>query len=156
MILHTPETLRPGNALIAATDDEGNILWSWHIWVPRTAITTDSYGDIWGSPAMSRDLGALIDVVKGEEASSEAYGLSYQWGNKNPYPAPSAFKASSPAKEGLHLKRLSLILPFWATRTTVTGFPFQTIHFGPTRRRQSMTLVLLDTVFPSATAASRS
>ncbi len=98
MILHTPETLRPGNALIAATDDEGNILWSWHIWVPRTAITTDSYGDIWGSPAMSRDLGALIDVVKGEETSSEAYGLSYQWGNKNPYPAPSAFKASSPAK----------------------------------------------------------
>ncbi|MBQ9185112.1 MAG: hypothetical protein IJ151_04505 [Bacteroidales bacterium] len=99
MIFHTPETLRPGNALIAAVAESGDVLWSWHIWVPRTAITTSSYGDIMGAPLMSRDLGALVDAASDTETaqSSEAFGLSYQWGNKNPYPAPAALKSSSPA-----------------------------------------------------------
>ena len=97
MILHTPDELHAGNALVAAVDAEGKVLWSWHIWVPQTAIATNSYGDIWGSPCMSRDLGALIDATADGEMVSEAYGLSYQWGNKNPYPAPAGFKASKPA-----------------------------------------------------------
>ena len=97
MILTTPETLRPGNALVAAIDADGAVKWSWHIWVPRTAITTNSYGDIWGAPCMSRDLGALIDAPTGATMDSEAYGLSYQWGNKNPYPSPKEFKSSSQA-----------------------------------------------------------
>ncbi len=33
----TPETLKPGNAVIAAKDVDGKIIWSWHIWIPETA-----------------------------------------------------------------------------------------------------------------------
>ena len=97
MILHTPETLRPGNALIAAVDDKENIVWSWHIWVPETPISTNSYGDIFGAACMSRDLGALVDASIDGEMTPAAYGLSYQWGNKNPYPSPKAFKSGSQA-----------------------------------------------------------
>ncbi|MBR4757144.1 MAG: hypothetical protein IK076_09400, partial [Bacteroidales bacterium] len=31
--IKTPSTLKDGNALVAAKDASGNILWSWHIWV---------------------------------------------------------------------------------------------------------------------------
>jgi hypothetical protein len=41
VVFTTPETLKPGNAVIAAKDDAGVILWSWHIWVPATAIETN-------------------------------------------------------------------------------------------------------------------
>jgi len=98
MIFHTPDVLVPGNAVLAALDEAGNALWSWHIWVPKTAITTDSYGDIFGSPAMDRDLGALIPVTAGEAAvDATSYGLSYQWGRKDPFPGPQALKSSKPA-----------------------------------------------------------
>ena len=98
MIFHTPDVLVPGNAVLAARDEQGNVLWSWHIWVPKTAITTNSYGDIFGSPAMDRDLGALIPVTAGEAAvEATSYGLSYQWGRKDPFPGPQALKSSKPA-----------------------------------------------------------
>ena len=98
MIFHTPETLRPGNAVLAAVDDQGEVLWSWHIWVPQTTITKASYGDIFGAEAMDRDLGALIPVTAGEApVAPESYGLSFQWGRKDPFPGPKAFKSSSAA-----------------------------------------------------------
>ena len=44
VVFATPETLKPGNAVIAAKDAAGIILWSWHIWVPATEIVTADYG----------------------------------------------------------------------------------------------------------------
>ena len=69
-----------GNAIIAAKDGEGNILWSWHIWVTdfdaeETACTFPS-----GAVMMDRNLGALnnsTDVL--------SFGLLYQWGRKDPF-----------------------------------------------------------------------
>ena len=80
----TPDTLKPGNALIAATDAEGKIIWSWHIWIPKTAITTASYDGLFGKDAMSRNLGALEDADEAG-ASAESCGLLYQWGRKDPF-----------------------------------------------------------------------
>ncbi|MBR1406778.1 MAG: hypothetical protein IJ578_07600 [Bacteroidales bacterium] len=98
MIFHTPETLRPGNAVLAALDEAGNALWSWHIWVPQTAITTSSYGDIFGAEAMDRNLGALLPATAGTDPlAPETFGLSYQWGHKDPFPGPQAYKSSKPA-----------------------------------------------------------
>jgi len=74
----TPSALEPGNALIAAKDSSGKILWSWHIWIPKTAPTASTYGDLATSPLMSRNLGALVDA--GSTANAESYGLYYQWG----------------------------------------------------------------------------
>ena len=80
----TPETLKPGNALVAAKNASGTILWSWHIWVPRTKITA-SGSMLSERSIMSRNLGALVDAG-GSSANTESYGLLYQWGRKDPFP----------------------------------------------------------------------
>ena len=93
----TPETLKPGNAVIAAKDAGGVILWSWHIWVPGTEIKTDTYG-IYSVPMMDRNLGALVAAPADAEAPVESYGFFYQWGRKDPFPGPAATSGSGFAK----------------------------------------------------------
>lgn len=88
----TPETLHEGNALIAAKDSEGNILWSWHIWVPSTTITSSTYGDVSKVRMMDRNLGALV-IAEGDadnDIAVESCGLFYQWGRKDPFPGPGS------------------------------------------------------------------
>ena len=98
MIFHTPETLHPGNAVIALRDEAGTILWSWHIWVPKTAIKTESYGGIMGAPMMSRNLGALVDCEAGESPVDPlSYGMVYQWGRKDPFTAAGEFNSGDQA-----------------------------------------------------------
>lgn len=81
-----------GNALVAATDPEGKILWSWHLWITdydpaETDFTTEpnSSGTTW--TFMDRNLGAL-NTNKGDFGS---FGMLYQWGRKDPFPAPASF-----------------------------------------------------------------
>ena len=81
----TPDQLKPGNAVIAAKDASGVILWSWHIWVPATAIETADYG-IFSAPMMDRNLGALVVAAADESIAVESFGLTYQWGRKDPFP----------------------------------------------------------------------
>lgn len=85
----TPSTLLPGNALIAAKDALDNIIWSWHIWIPADAITTNTYG-IFNHELMDRNLGALVAATAGSPAPVESFGLTYQWGRKDPFPGPKA------------------------------------------------------------------
>jgi len=69
-----------GNSVVYAKNKNGDIVWSWHIWVtgynPSTTHVTYN-GKVW----MDRNLGA-----KTNGTSSTAYGLSYQWGRKDPFP----------------------------------------------------------------------
>ena len=82
IFIKTPAVIRDGNALIAAYDDYGHILWSWHIWVcngynaDATAITISGSGKI-----MDRNLGAISSVADNPLAN----GLFYQWGRKDPF-----------------------------------------------------------------------
>ena len=85
IVFATPETLKPGNALIAAKDAEGKILWSWHIWIPKTEFTAGSYGYMTDYLIMSRNLGALIDTEAGAAADPQSFGLLYEWGRKDPF-----------------------------------------------------------------------
>lgn len=82
----TPETLKPGNALIAAKDANGVILWSWHIWIPKTEIAIVDDANYSVKKSMSRNLGALEDAVSGTMATVESFGLLYEWGRKDPFP----------------------------------------------------------------------
>lgn len=86
-----PASVHAGNALIAAKDNSDNILWSWHIWVPSTAYSNDSYGGVHKTNIMSRNLGALDDISAGttEVIAVENIGLMYQWGRKDPFMGPS-------------------------------------------------------------------
>ena len=95
VVFTTPETLKPGNAVIAAKDDAGVILWSWHIWVPATAIETNTYG-LFNAALMDRNLGALVAATEAE-APVESFGLTYQWVRKDPFVGPKAVNSGSNA-----------------------------------------------------------
>lgn len=74
------DPFKKGNAVLAAKDEAGKILWSWHIWLteqPEDQVYNNEAGTF-----MDRNLGAT-SAVPGE---SEAIGLLYQWGRKDPFP----------------------------------------------------------------------
>ena len=99
LYIQTPETLKPGNALIAARGSNDAIIWSWHIWIPKTAFTTNSYDGLFDAVAMSRNLGALVDAAGSneKEESVESCGLLYQWGRKDPFPGVGVMASSTSA-----------------------------------------------------------
>ena len=81
-----PASLHAGNALIAVKDDKGTILWSWHIWVPGTAINDIDEGfAAAGKKIMDRNLGALYVAATGGTPDYNTHGLYYQWGRKDPF-----------------------------------------------------------------------
>ena len=88
IVFSTPEKLNPGNALIAAVDADGAILWSWHIWIPATEIASADYG-IHPKEMMDRNLGALVAAEAGNSPINiQSVGFVYQWGRKDPFPGP--------------------------------------------------------------------
>lgn len=74
-----------GNALIAIKSADGEILWSWHIWVSNEPIATSTHNGIeW----MTRNLGALNN----EPTDIANRGMLYQWGRKEPFlPSPAEY-----------------------------------------------------------------
>ena len=88
----TADTYKEGNAVIAAKDADGNILWSWHIWFtdePRGQVYYHNAGTM-----MDRNLGAT-SATKGDVG---ALGLLYQWGRKDPFLGSSSISSSTLAK----------------------------------------------------------
>lgn len=75
----TPENFKEGNAVIAAKNASGTILWSWHIWLTDKPEEQAYYysGDI----MMDRNLGAT-SATPGDVG---ALGLLYEWGRKDPF-----------------------------------------------------------------------
>ncbi len=113
-------TRKAGNALIAAYDDEkceGNILWSWHIWVPGTGVDPEAgaieyYHYSWdasgihtneyipGRLVMNLNLGALAESPKQSGVlDHDTYGMLYQWGRKDPFP-PMKLTPETPGTKG--------------------------------------------------------
>ena len=89
----TPETFANGNAVIAAKDSEGNILWSWHIWCSEEGWQEQVYLNDAGT-MMDRNLGAT-SATPGDVG---ALGLLYQWGRKDPFLGSSSISSSTLAK----------------------------------------------------------
>lgn len=89
------EGFHPGNAVIAVRNDMDAIMWSWHIWVPETAISEDLYG-LSRRKSMSRNLGALVDA-SAAGTSPKAAGLFYQWGRKDPFVGVGDYATGEPA-----------------------------------------------------------
>lgn len=76
----TPENFRDGNALIAAKNSKGAILWSWHIWCAEEGWKEQVYYNNAGT-MMDRNLGATSAIPNAEGS----LGLMYQWGRKDPF-----------------------------------------------------------------------
>ncbi len=77
-----------GNAVIAAFSDEecseGNVLWSWHLWVTSADLEglSQTYNNGVGV-MMDRNLGAISNDVM--ETRVNCSGMLYQWGRKDPF-----------------------------------------------------------------------
>ena len=87
--------IRKGNALIAAKDASGKLLWSWHIWItdrPRDQVYVNDAGTM-----MDRNLGA----TSATPGDAGALGLRYQWGRKDPFMGYSDIECSSASKSTL-------------------------------------------------------
>ena len=82
----TPATFHAGNALIAAKDASGTILWSWYIWLPATPVADVADANYSTKNAMTRNLGALVDATIDAPTTVESFGLLYEWGRKDPFP----------------------------------------------------------------------
>lgn len=80
ILFSTPENFRDGNAVIAAKNSKGNILWSWHIWCAEEGWREQVYYNDAGI-MMDRNLGAT-SATPGEVGT---LGLLYQWGRKDPF-----------------------------------------------------------------------
>lgn len=72
-----------GNAVIAAKDASGNILWSWHLWFTAYNPTYEAI-QMNGVAWMDRNLGAGTHEY---DENGTVKGLIYQWGRKDPFPA---------------------------------------------------------------------
>lgn len=101
--------LKAGNAVIAAYDGAGTIVWSWHIWVTdvdldakvQTYVVHADYSIFpnYQSPMMmDRNLGATDDKLWSTATDSkESHGLFYQWGRKDPIIGPGDEAANAHA-----------------------------------------------------------
>ena len=88
IVFQTADTFKEGNAVIAAKDANGNILWSWHIW-----LTDQPQGQVYYNNAgtmMDRNLGAT-SATPGDVG---ALGLLYQWGRKDPFLGSSSISSN--------------------------------------------------------------
>ena len=89
-----------GNGLVAIKDNDGNIVWSWHIWVinPTEGHSVQDVQYTIGNDTfymMSHNLGAIYGSVQAEGSSYMTYGMFYQWGRKEPLPAYGTSKRSN-------------------------------------------------------------
>ena len=84
----TPENFRDGNAVIAAKNSKGTILWSWHIWCAEEGWNEQVYANNAGT-MMDRNLGAT-SATPGDVG---ALGLMYQWGRKDPFLGSSSISS---------------------------------------------------------------
>ena len=102
--VHVKAGIAVGNALIAAYNSAGTILWSWHIWVNNQSpanldeavpyntfgwnesgiITTGNIRSVKGRSLMKCNLGAKS--ANPNDYGRLTYGCVYQWGRKDPFP----------------------------------------------------------------------
>lgn len=78
---------QPGNALVAAYDERGEVLWTWHLWFTSTEPV--AVGDY-----MDRNLGANHTLHGSNQEILRSYGTYYQWGRLTPFVPPAAYNCA--------------------------------------------------------------
>ncbi|MBQ5634773.1 MAG: hypothetical protein IIV10_00520 [Alistipes sp.] len=107
-LLENGERVVPeGNSVLAAYNAAGEIIWSWHIWVVKSADNplTDHSTYSNGVTFMNKNLGAFANhngYSEDTDLIHRSYGLYYQWGRKDPFPRPYAYNCSGGNEERLY------------------------------------------------------
>lgn len=84
------------NAVIAAYDEDEDIVWSWHIWITDSDPTLQPCEYSNGAVFMGCNLGAFVNSNGSDKTDLiyDSYGLYYQWGRKDPFPRPQTYDCS--------------------------------------------------------------
>ena len=102
-----------GNLTLVVFDEEGRVLWSWHLWftdIPLEKAHTNDNGKQF--ILLDRNLGATSANPEDGEAT---YGLYYQWGRKDPFAGNDIL--SSMASNNSGTIAYGVIRPFRALKT---------------------------------------
>lgn len=80
------------NAIIGITDEDGDCIWSWHIWMTNDILTPVT---------LTNHTGVNYDILPLNlgwtwDDASKAHGKNvfYQWGRKDPMPSPAAYNST--------------------------------------------------------------
>lgn len=99
--------IEEGNVVLAALDEDDNVIWSWHLWIvseannPLNDYSTYSNGAV----VMNKNLGAFGNsngATDDKKAIQKSYGLYYQWGRKDPFPRPYHHDCSGGDDESIY------------------------------------------------------
>ena len=95
IIFVTAETFREGNAVIAAKDADGNMLWCWHIWMTDQPKTVEvATVDNRKNSVMDRNVGASgVHLTE-----YNIFGLYYYNRSNHPFIGPASLQNSNLAK----------------------------------------------------------
>lgn len=96
IIFVTAETFREGNAVIAAKDADGNMLWCWHIWMtaPPKTVSVVAQGRDHSNVVMDRNVGATGASL----SEDNIFGLYYYNPSNHPFIGPASLKNSNLAQ----------------------------------------------------------
>lgn len=95
----------PGNALIGAYDENGEVIWSWHIWVTNNdPMAAENTATLNGQTMMSINLGAELNSNGSTDGAViyKSYGMYYQWGRKEPFVGPQKYNFPSNANQVIY------------------------------------------------------
>lgn len=79
-----------GNAVIAAKDAGGNIVWSWHIWVTKETFAAADLTTVNTSSHTYTVTPVNLGWVATTTDKKQGYAPFYQWGRKDPFKAQGA------------------------------------------------------------------
>ena len=82
-----------GNAVVALKNADGAIRWSYHFWMTNTDTPLPAI-TIGGLEFMDRNVGAIANTAP-VDGESDAAGLYYQWGRKDPFPSTTNLKTAN-------------------------------------------------------------
>ena len=85
IIVQIPPVFKEGNAVVAAKDARGVILWSWHIWLVEDTIVEYSCYDEDHISSVGIMMDRNIGAVTAENGVIGSLGLVFQCGRKDPF-----------------------------------------------------------------------
>lgn len=115
-----------GNAVIAAVNSKGDILWSWHLWCTKASANPLEHYSTYsnGVTFMDFNLGAFANSNGATDKNQlilDSYGLYYQWGRKDPFLRPYYHDCSGSDDEYAYNNAGSIIYVECAESSAETG-----------------------------------
>ena len=124
VVVKIADEFKEGNAVVAAKDAEGNVLWSWHIWMtdmPVGQVYCNNAGTV-----LDRSVGA-VSATPGDVGT---LGLYYQWGRKDPFLSASSISSTTVAKSTITWPAVVASDSFTGTEEYAAAHPTTFITFN--------------------------